>query len=298
MGNKNKTVVVGMSGGVDSSVAALLLKEQGYNVIGMFMKNWEDDDECHATKDFEDALLVCEKLGIAFYSVNFIKEYKERVFNQFLEEYKKGLTPNPDILCNKEIKFNLFLEKAKKLNADYLATGHYAKNLIIDKKHYLAKGDDLSKDQSYFLYTLNNEILKNVMFPLGTSFYKKKIRGIAKKNDLITHSKKDSTGICFIGKRDFRPFLGKFIGFKEGNIETLDHKIVGKHQGIAFYTLGQRKGLCIGGKGDAWFVVDKDIKKNILIVAQGKNHPALFCDDLITKDLSWVAKDTPKLPFR
>lgn len=291
-----KTVVVGMSGGVDSSVAALLLKEQGYDVIGFFMKNWEDDETCPAAKDYEDVVRVSEKIGIPCYTVNFTKEYQENVFNQFLEEYKQGLTPNPDILCNKEIKFKVFLEKAKKFG-DFLATGHYAQNILSNNVNTLVKAKDLTKDQSYFLYTLDKEILKDVLFPVG-HLTKVELRKIAKEKGLSTFDKKDSTGICFIGKRDFRPFLGKYLGFNEGPIKTLDGKTVGKHMGIAFYTLGQRKGLQIGGKGEAWFVVDKDISKNTLLVAQGEEHSALFCDDLVAKDLTWVSKSAPEIPYK
>ena len=292
---KKKTVVIGMSGGVDSSVAALLLKNQKYKVIGMFMKNWEEDENCPAQKDYEDALQICNQLAIPLYSVNFAKEYKEQVFNYFLKEYSLGRTPNPDILCNREIKFKLFFEKAKSIGADFIATGHWAKIEKKKDKYFLLKSPDLSKDQSYFLYTLNQDILKETIFPLA-NLTKKEIRQIAKENNLITASKKDSTGICFIGKRDFRPFLAKFLKPKKGNIETLDGKVVGRHEGASFYTLGQRKGLCIGGEGDAWFVVDKDIKKNKLIVAQGKNHPALFTDALTANSLSFIT-DIPKAPF-
>ncbi len=290
-----KTVVVGMSGGVDSSVTALLLKKAGYDVIGFFMKNWEEED-CPAAKDYEDVVRVCEKISIPYYSVNFAKEYKENVFNQFLEEYKQGLTPNPDVLCNREIKFKVFLEKAKKFG-DFLATGHYAQNILDGDNNLLSKANDLTKDQSYFLYTLNKDILKNVLFPIG-HLPKTEVRKIAKEHGLITADKKDSTGICFIGKRDFRPFLGKYLGFKVGPIKTIEGKTIGEHQGISFYTLGQRKGLQIGGSGEAWFVVDKDISNNTLIVAQGESHSALFCLELLAKDLTWVSGKEPKLPFK
>jgi tRNA-uridine 2-sulfurtransferase len=292
-----KTVVVGMSGGVDSSVAALLLKKQNFNVIGLFMKNWEEEDRqghCLAAKDYEDVVKVCEKLNVPYYSINFAKEYKERVFQNFIEEYKKGFTPNPDILCNKEIKFNLLLAKARSLGADFLATGHYAKIIHKDEEKFLAKAFDDTKDQSYFLYTLTSAVLAKVIFPLS-DLTKKEVREIAKKEGLSTHNKKDSTGICFIGKRDFRPFLAKFIGFQEGDIETIDGKKVGRHVGASFYTLGQREGLKIGGKGDAWFVAAKDLKRNVLIVVQGKHHPALFCDELQATNLSWI-NTPPQLP--
>jgi tRNA-uridine 2-sulfurtransferase len=292
-----KTVVVGMSGGVDSSVTAFLLKKQGYNTIGFFMKNWEEEEFCSAAKDYEDVVAVCEKIGIPYYTVNFAKEYRENVFSHFLEDYKQGLTPNPDILCNREIKFKVFLEKAKKFGADFLATGHFAKIVIQDGKNTLVRANDKNKDQSYFLYTLNHEILSNVLFPVG-HLTKAEIRKIAHENGLITAEKKDSTGICFIGERNFLPFLGKYLGFQEGPIKTLSGETVGKHRGVAFYTLGQRKGLQIGGKGEAWFVVEKDVFQNTLIVAQGENHSALFCQDLVAKDLTWVSKTAPQTPFK
>ncbi len=292
-----KTVVVGLSGGVDSAVSALLLKKQGYNVIGIFMKNWEDDGICSSSSDYLDVIETCKILDIPYYSINFVEEYREKVFSHFLEEYKKGLTPNPDILCNREIKFNLFFKKAtKEIKADFLATGHYCQNISINGKNRLVKGKDQNKDQSYFIYTIKAETLKKVLFPIG-NLTKKEVREIAKKNNLPIHDKKDSTGICFIGKRTFAPFLEKFLGYKEGPIKTLDGEILGKHIGCPYYTLGQRKGLCIGGKGDAWFVVDKDIKTNTIIVAQGKDHPALFCDSLVATDLSWVNDMPTSFPF-
>lgn len=287
-----KTVAVGMSGGVDSSVSALLLKQQGYNVIGIFMKNWnEKDSECTSQNDYQDVLEVCEKINIPLYTFNFTEEYHELVFKQFLDEYKQGYTPNPDILCNREIKFNVFLEKAKEIGADFLATGHYAQ--IKDNK--LLKGKDPKKDQSYFLYTLKNEILKNVIFPIG-HLLKSDVKQIAKENNFSNYEKKESMGICFIGKRKFKPFLSSYIGFSCGDFEDLEGNIVGKHDGTAFYTLGQRKGLKIGGKGDAWYVVKKDIERNVVVVAQGKDNPSLFSQKLFANELSWVEKE-PSLPF-
>ncbi|MBI5346392.1 MAG: tRNA 2-thiouridine(34) synthase MnmA [Chlamydiae bacterium] len=290
---QKKTIAVGMSGGVDSSVSALLLKQQGYNVIGLFMKNWEDSNgQCSAKQDFEDVLRVCEKINIPYYTLNFSKEYKEEVFASFLKDCQKGLTPNPDILCNKEIKFKLLLEKALDLGADFLATGHYAKT---NEDHLLLKAKDLSKDQTYFLYTLNQDILKKVLFPIG-NLLKTEVRKIAEENDLCTFNKKDSTGICFIGERNFKTFLNEYIPFTPGNFETLEGQILGKHEGVAFYTIGQRKGLKIGGKGDAWFVVGKDFDRNVVILAQGATHPALYADSLTAEEITWVSQ-MPKLPL-
>lgn len=295
-----KTVVVGMSGGVDSSVSAMLLKEQGYNVIGMFMKNWEEEDEngqCRASKDFDDVRKVCDQIDIPYYSVNFVKKYWDNVFNQFIEEFKSGWTPNPDILCNREIKFNVFLEKALELGADFLATGHYCQGIERDGSRLLLKGVDSGKDQTYFLYTINQEILKKVLFPIG-GLEKKEVRSVAHRYGLATAAKKDSTGICFIGKRDFRPFLNQYIAAQPGDFETLDGKKVGKHMGAAFYTLGQRKGMAIGGPGEAWFVVGKDMERNIVFVEQGANHPALFCKELIAGNLSWISGVPSSIPFQ
>lgn len=289
--SSQKTVVVGMSGGVDSSVSALLLKQQGYNVIGIFMKNWEEKDPsgiCTSTKDYEDVVRVCEQIGIPYYSFNFVKEYRQEVFAHFLEELKNGYTPNPDILCNREIKFKVFLEKALSLGADYLATGHYCRN----DSGKLLKGADPNKDQSYFLYTLSSSILDKVLFPIG-HLPKPEVRRIALENNLATSTKKDSTGICFIGKRDFKEFIGGHISYQKGNFENLSGKVIGTHDGIAFYTIGQRKGLNIGGPGDAWFVVGKDIARNVVLVEQGEDHPALFKQDLIATDLSWISTPPP-----
>jgi tRNA-specific 2-thiouridylase len=289
-----KTVVVGMSGGVDSSVSALLLKNQGYNVIGLFMKNWDEEGPCQAAKEFEDVVRVCETLQIPYYNVNFVEEYRESVFAQFLADYQAGLTPNPDILCNREIKFKVFLEKALTLGADYLATGHYCQ---LDDQSRLLRGADPDKDQSYFLHAVKQDALRKVLFPIG-HLLKKEVRELARQAGLATAEKKDSTGICFIGKRDFKPFLSQFIGTQPGNFETLNGQIVGRHEGAAFYTLGQRKGMGLGGEGDAWYVVGKDLSRNVVHVERGANHPALFKNQLHTQDLTWVAEPPLTYPFR
>jgi tRNA-specific 2-thiouridylase len=292
-----KTVVVGMSGGVDSSVSALLLKNEGYRVIGLFMKNWEETDEhgvCKSAQEYEDVARVCERLEIPYYSVNFVEEYRKSVFSQFVADYRAGLTPNPDILCNREIKFKVFLEKALSLGADLLATGHYCR---LDGGHRLVKGLDPEKDQSYFLHAVKQEAFKKVLFPVG-HLTKKEVRELARQHSLATSEKKDSTGICFIGKRDFKPFLSQYIAAQPGNFETLDGQIVGRHDGAAFYTLGQRKGMGLGGEGDAWYVVGKDPVRNIVFVERGALHPALYADDLIASDFTWVAETPPSFPFR
>jgi tRNA-uridine 2-sulfurtransferase len=294
------TVVVGMSGGVDSSVAALLLKKQGYRVIGLFMKNWDEKDQngvCRSTRDYEDVVKVCEQLDIPYYSVNFVKEYQEQVFSHFLSELKAGFTPNPDILCNREIKFKVFLEKAIGLGAAYLATGHYCRKSDAVDFPQLLKGTDSKKDQSYFLYTLCSASLPKVLFPLG-HLLKTQVRQIAKEFGLATSEKKDSTGICFIGKRDFKEFTGRYLGYHSGNFENLKKEVIGQHDGIAFYTIGQRKGLRIGGPGDAWFVVGKDSARNVVIVEQGEDHPSLYKSELIATELSWVMGAPPSsLPY-
>lgn len=288
-----KTVVVGMSGGVDSSVAALLLKEQGYNVIGLFMNNWEETDECgHCTaeEDFADVRRVANAIGIPYYSVNFAKEYMDRVFSYFLAEYKAGRTPNPDVLCNREIKFKDFKEKAKELGADYIATGHYCDILHDNGVHYLLKAKDQSKDQTYFLNQLSQEQLDGVLFPLG-KLDKTEVRAIAEKYGFSTARKKDSTGICFIGERNFRKFLQNYIPAKKGKIMTKDGEVLGEHTGLMYYTIGQRRGLNLGGvKGDEggrWFIIDKDIKNNILYVAHG-NEERLFSRGLIMKSMNFI----------
>lgn len=279
--------MVGMSGGVDSSVAAVLLKEEGYNVIGLFMKNWEENDEfgnCMASYEYEDVKRVCEKIDIPYYSVEFIKEYQEHVFKEFLEEYKKGYTPNPDVLCNREIKFKAFYNKAKEFGADYIATGHYCQT---DQKHRLLKGLDAGKDQSYFLYMVSSTVLKEVLFPIG-HLEKKQVRELATKYNLSTKDKKDSTGICFIGERNFKNFLSNYLMPQVGFFKKLNGEVVGEHSGVSFYTIGQRKGLGLGGPGEPWFVVAKDMEKNIVFVERGQRHPSLFTDELYIKDFTWI----------
>lgn len=289
-----KKVVIGMSGGVDSSVSALLLKEQGYEVIGLYMKNWEDKDgSCPGVEDYEDVIRVCDRLQIPCYTINFVQEYWDSVFSHFIEELKLGYTPNPDVLCNREIKFKALFQKAKELGADDLATGHYAKT----HDGSLFRSHDLNKDQTYFLYTLKKEVLEQVLFPVG-HLNKKEVRALAQSYGLATAEKKDSTGICFIGERPFREFLGNYIAYKEGDFETLSGKVVGKHQGVSFYTIGQRKGLKIGGPGQAWFVVGKDVSRNVVFVEQGNDHPALYRSSLIAIEASWIAGESPPFPFK
>jgi tRNA-specific 2-thiouridylase len=287
------TVVVGMSGGVDSSVAALLLKQQGYRVIGLFMKNWDETDangQCSAAQDYEDVARVCETLDIPFYSIEFIQEYWDHVFADFLKGYEAGYTPNPDILCNREIKFELFFKKALELGADYLATGHYCQRQPdpLTGEVQLLRGVDAGKDQTYFLYTLPSEKLQRVLFPIG-HLPKTEVRALAKAHDLITHEKKDSTGICFIGERKFRAFLSQYLAARPGPIVNLAGQVIGEHQGAAYYTLGQRKGLQIGGQGEPWFVVQKRVKDNTLVAVQGSEHPALFARTLEAVDPYWVS---------
>jgi len=295
-------VVVGMSGGVDSSVAALLLKQKGHEVIGVFMKNWEETDEngaCTATEDYEDVQRVCEILEIPYYSVNFSKEYYDRVFTYFLEEYKTGRTPNPDVLCNKEIKFKAFLDYALDVvGADYLATGHYAQKDYLDGKYRLLRAEDQNKDQTYFLCQLGQKQLKNTLFPIG-HLDKKEVRALAEKYNLITANKKDSTGICFIGERNFTQFLSQYLPAQPGKICDLNEKVLGSHNGLMYYTLGQRRGLGIGGQGtgEPWFVVKKDLQKNILYVVQGDKHPALYSKGLKASQADWVSEDYPEGEF-
>lgn len=290
-------VVVGMSGGVDSSVAAYLLKQQGYDVIGVFMKNWDDTDEfgvCTATQDYEDVIKVCNQIGIPYYAVNFEQQYWDKVFTYFLEEYKAGRTPNPDVMCNKEIKFKAFLEHALKLGADYVATGHYARVEERDGEVVLLRGVDQNKDQTYFLNQLRQEQLAKVMFPIG-HLEKAKVRQIAEEAGLATAKKKDSTGICFIGERNFKEFLSHYLPAQPGNMETLDGKVMGKHDGLMYYTIGQRHGLGIGGAGEPWFVVGKDLKRNVLYVAQGFHNEALYSTSLIAINMNFISnKPKPK----
>ncbi|MGP1930541.1 MAG: tRNA 2-thiouridine(34) synthase MnmA [Arsenophonus sp. ET-YP4-MAG3] len=305
LGNKLKKVIVAISGGVDSSVSAYLLKKQGYHVIGLFMKNWEEDDTeeyCSAAIDLAYAQSVCDQLNIELHTVNFAAEYWDKVFIHFLSEYKAGRTPNPDVLCNKEIKFKTFLEFAiKNLSADYIATGHYVRRKNINNGRYqLLRGLDNNKDQSYFLYSLNQDQLSRSLFPIS-KLKKSIVRHIAEKIGLITAKKKDSTGICFIGKRKFRDFIARYLPNKPGEIITIDGKILGKHINLMYYTLGQRKGLGIGGiketNNDPWYVIDKDIKNNRLIVAQGHNNPYLMSIGLIIKKIHWINPlELPKFP--
>jgi tRNA-specific 2-thiouridylase len=299
---KKEKIVLGISGGVDSSVAALLLQQKGYDVHGIFMKNWDDKNAiCSAEDDYADASSVCAALNIPLTKINYTKEYKERVFSQFLKDHKLGLTPNPDVLCNKEIKFDVFQKYAKKIGAKKIASGHYANVLIKDGKCFIGKAKDKSKDQSYFLYQLTTDILKNIEFPLG-SLYKNEVREIAKNNKLVNAKKKDSTGICFIGDRKYNKFVEQFINKKKGDIISLDGELMGNHDGHMFFTVGQRKGLGIGAKKSAfdmpWYVVKKDIKKNIVYVAQGGEHPALFSDELIASNIFMNENIEDRLPMK
>lgn len=285
---KDTKVVVGISGGVDSSVAALLLKEEGYDVVGIFMKNWDDTDEngvCTAEEDFEDAVAIANQIGIPYYSINFEKEYYDRVFTYFLDEYKKGRTPNPDIMCNKEIKFKAFLDYAKNLGADYVATGHYARVDRSGDETVMLRGLDNNKDQTYFLSQLSQEQIKDVLFPVG-ELEKPEVRRIAKEHNLATADKKDSTGICFIGERDFNEFLSNYLPAQPGNIVDTYGNIMGKHDGLMYHTIGQRRGLGIGGEGEAWFVCGKDLDKNELIVCQGSTNPLLYSNKLYASEFS------------
>ncbi|MCZ3622248.1 tRNA 2-thiouridine(34) synthase MnmA [Lactobacillus mulieris] len=291
--NSKIRVVVGMSGGVDSSVSALLLKEAGYDVIGVFMKNWDDTDDsgvCTATEDYEDVKRVADKIGIPYYSINFEKEYWQRVFEYFLSEYKKGRTPNPDIMCNTQIKFKSFLEFALNLDADYIAMGHYAKTVKDENGiTHMMRPKDGNKDQTYFLSQLSQDQIKHVIFPLA-NLTKPQVREIAERAGLATAKKKDSTGICFIGERNFKKFLSEFLPAKAGKMVTPDGKVVGEHAGLMYYTIGQRQGLGLGStkeSTDPWFVVGKDLKKNELIVEQGYDSPRLYATSLKASDMSF-----------
>jgi tRNA-specific 2-thiouridylase len=302
MTNKNK-VIVGMSGGVDSSVSVALLQEQGYSVEGMFMKNWEEDDTnevCSATEDAEDAQKVADKLKVELHLRNFASEYWDFVFEDFLNEYKIGRTPNPDILCNREIKFKTFLENAQDLNADFMATGHYVDKDFKEGKYRLLKGQDNNKDQSYFLYTITQEQLAYSLFPLG-KIAKPKVRELAQQLELNVADKKDSVGICFIGEKDFQKFLTSYIKPNPGNIVDDLGKVIGKHTGLMYYTIGQRQGLGIGGVKDApplpWFVVAKNHNDNELIAVQGGDHPLLQSNKLISDQLNWISGEEPQFPF-
>lgn len=293
MSDKKKRVVVGMSGGVDSAVSAVLLKEQGFDVIGLYMSNWKETDEggcCTGEQDWTDVKYVCDKIGIPYYSVDFSEQYMDNVFKHFVEEYKKGRTPNPDVLCNREVKFGPFADFARQLGADYIATGHYCRVRHDGDTHYLLRAKDDNKDQTYFLNQVSSHQLRDVIFPLG-DLTKPEVRELALKYDIPVAKKKDSTGICFIGERNFRQFLSQYIPMKDGDIVTQDGKIVGRHQGVYFYTLGQRRGLGIGGSadgnGERWFVLGKDVEKNLLIVSQGEDS-ILFKDGLETEGFNFI----------
>lgn len=293
-------VVVGMSGGVDSSVAALLLKQQGYDVIGLFMKNWEDDDTdeyCSSRQDLIDAVSVADVIGIPLEVANFSAEYKERVFAHFIAEYKAGRTPNPDVLCNAEIKFKAFLDHAVGLGADFIATGHYAQVRQAGGLFQLLKAEDGTKDQSYFLHRLTQSQLCRTIFPIG-NLYKRDVRKIAAAHHLPTFAKKDSTGICFIGERPFRRFLNRYLPDEPGEIRTPDGSVVGRHDGLMYYTMGQRQGLGIGGTregdGTPWFVSGKDMSANTLIVVQGHDHPDLYRSSVDATDLTWISGTMPR----
>ncbi|USS87269.1 tRNA 2-thiouridine(34) synthase MnmA [Fructilactobacillus hinvesii] len=296
--NSQTRVVVGMSGGVDSSVAAYLLKQQGYDVVGVFMKNWDDTDEngvCTATEDFKDVAHVANQLGIPYYSVNFEKEYWDRVFKYFLAEYKRGRTPNPDVICNTEIKYKAFLEYAMDLGADYIAMGHYAQ-LKRDEngKNHLIRSTDLNKDQTYFLSQLSADQLDRVMFPVG-GMTKPEVRQIAHDANLYVADKKDSMGVCFIGPNNFDNFLSQYLPAQPGKMMTLDGEVKGEHSGLMYYTIGQRRGLGIGGDGQdnrPWFVIGKDLEKNVLYVGKGYENPYLYADYLTASDLSFVDGNT------
>ncbi|OED43468.1 tRNA 2-thiouridine(34) synthase MnmA [Endozoicomonas sp. (ex Bugula neritina AB1)] len=293
-----------MSGGVDSSVSALLLIQQGYQVEGLFMKNWEEDDGtdyCTAMDDLADAQAVCDKLGIHLHKANFAAEYWDNVFEHFLNEYRNGRTPNPDILCNKEIKFKAFLDYALTLGADCIATGHYCRRIDKDGHSLLVKGIDNNKDQTYFLHAVGEEQISRTLFPVG-EMEKPDVRKLAEKHNLITHNKKDSTGICFIGERRFRDFLKQYLPAQLGAIETIDGEVIGEHAGLMYHTIGQRQGLGIGGlknaSEDPWYVVEKDLERNVLLVAQGNMHSMLFSSTLTASSIDWVAGVPPELPAR
>lgn len=288
-------IVVGISGGVDSAVAALLLKQAGHEITGLFMKNWEEDDTaeyCSAAEDLEMANSVCNQIGIPLKTVNFSTEYWDHVFSYFLIEYRSGHTPNPDVLCNKEIKFKAFLEHARMLDADYIATGHYARVVHRDGRYRLLKARDANKDQSYFLHLLGQEALAQTLFPIG-DLTKVEVRQLAKQVGLANFDRPDSTGICFIGERDFKSFLARYLSAQPGEMRTLEGTLKGRHDGVIYYTIGQRHGLGIGGQGAAWYVVGKDVSHNILYVGQGEQNPALYSGALICGNPHWIGGAIP-----
>ena len=287
----SERIVVGMSGGVDSSVAALLLKKQGYDVVGVFMKNWDEQDDtgvCTAESDWRDVREVCDLIGIPYYSVNFEREYWDRVFAYFLKEYRAGRTPNPDVLCNREIKFRAFLDFAMNLGASRMATGHFVQT---DGEGSLLRGVDPNKDQSYFLYMVHADQLKKSVFPVG-GLTKAQVRRIAEEHHLPVSAKKDSTGVCFIGERNFKKFLSEYLPAQPGDMMTPEGEIVGRHDGLMYYTLGQRRGLGIGGRGDgrSWFVIGKDLEANRLLVVQGEDHPLLYSTKCLAEEITWVGE--------
>jgi tRNA-specific 2-thiouridylase len=303
--NNSQFIIIALSGGVDSAVAASLLKNQKHHVEAVFMQNWQEEDSdnskcCLALQDLNYAQAVCEVLKIKLHTVNFAAEYWQKVFQHFLDEYAAFRTPNPDVLCNKEIKFRAFLDYAKSLGADFIATGHYARHITEGKKEHLLKGFDSTKDQSYFLYLLNQEQLAASIFPLG-EITKQDVRKIAKEIHLPNHAKKDSTGICFVGKRKFKNFLSEYLLAKPGNIVTTNNKTIGRHDGLMFYTIGQRQGLNIGGQKNAaetpWYVAAKETNKNLLVVTQDRNYPTLAAKQLICNQLHWISGNEPTWPF-
>ncbi len=304
---RRQRIVVGLSGGVDSSVAAWLLKQQGHEVVGVFMKNWEDDDTdeyCTSREDLVDAASVADVLGIELEAVNFAQEYRERVFAHFLREYEAGRTPNPDVLCNSEIKFRAFLDHAQQLGADSIATGHYARVRRAPgdaSRVELLKASDTTKDQSYFLHRLTQQQLAPVLFPLG-EMHKRDVRRIAREQGVPTWAKKDSTGICFIGERPFRDFLARYLPRTAGAVETPDGRVIGQHEGLSYYTLGQRQGLRIGGTRagthEPWFVAGKDLARNVLVAVQGHDHPLLYRRDVDAMDMHWIGGTSPALPVQ
>jgi tRNA-specific 2-thiouridylase len=289
-----------MSGGVDSSVAALLLKREGHEVIGVFMNNWNErgvNGECGAESDWDDVRRVCDIIGIPYYSIDFSEEYMDRVFANFLSAYEKGKTPNPDVLCNREIKFSRFLELAESLGADNIATGHFARVSVEDGSYKLLRAIDANKDQTYFLYMLGQRALGKAIFPIGTML-KGDVRSIAREYGLPIHNKKDSTGICFIGERNFKRFLSRYLPARPGDITGAGGQIIGRHDGLMYYTIGQRRGLGIGGGGDGrrWFVVGKDISNNVLLVDQGEDSPFLYSKTAAINELHWISGNPPAPP--